>query len=288
MEINAYAKINIGLDVVRRRPDGYHEVRMIMQQIGLHDVLYIEREDTPGIRIVTDQEELPSGEGNLIFKAAKLLMDEYDLTGGISVNLKKNIPVAAGLAGGSTDAAATLIAISRLYDLGLSQEELVKLGVRIGADVPFCIMGGCAMAEGIGEILTPIDSRVNFRVLLAKPSESVSTKYVYEHLNFNRIVHPDIDAIADGLVSGDVQKVVGNMGNVLETVTASEVQAIDSIERIMTDCPGNLKSMMSGSGPTVYGLFDYNFPEDEINAAYGRVENSGYARDLFITDFYYP
>lgn len=288
MEINAYAKINIGLDVIRRRPDGYHEVRMIMQQIGLHDVLYIDREDVPGIRIRTGKEELSSGEDNLIYKAAKLLMDEYNLSGGVRVDLQKNIPIAAGLAGGSTDAAATLIAINRLYDLGLSQEELMKLGVRIGADVPFCIMGGCAMAEGIGEILTPIESHVNFKVLLAKPSESVSTKYVYEHLNFSHMVHPDIDAIADGLAGGDVGKVVRNMGNVLETVTASEVSAIGNIERIMTGCPGNLKAMMSGSGPTVYGLFDHNCPEDEINGAYGSVEASGYARELYMTDFYYP
>ena len=288
MEINAYAKINIGLDVVRRRPDGYHEVRMIMQQIGLHDVLSVNREDAPGIRISTDRSDLSVGEDNLIYKAAKLMMDEYGLSGGISVNLKKNIPVAAGLAGGSTDAAATIMAVNELYSLGISREDLMKLGVRIGADVPFCIMGGCAVAEGIGEILTPIGSKVNFKVLLAKPSESVSTKYVYEHLDLEHMIHPDIDAIADGLKSGDTEKIIRNMGNVMETVTASMVPAIGNIERVMTDCPGIIRAMMSGSGPTVFGLLADEGNEEEAKAACDSIRQSGYADELYITDFHYP
>lgn len=288
MEINAYAKINIGLDVIRRRPDGYHEVRMIMQQIGLHDILHINREEARGIRIASDREDLSVGEDNLVYKAAKLMMDEYGLTGGISVNLIKNIPVAAGLAGGSTDAAATLVAVNDLYGLGLTQEELMKLGVRIGADVPFCIMGGCALAEGIGEILTPMESRARFKVLLAKPSEGVSTKYVYEHLNFDRMIHPDIDAIAHGLRSEDTEKIALNMGNVMETVTVSEVPSIAGIERIMKDCPGIIRVMMSGSGPTVYGLFAADSPDEVIREAYNSIKQSGLAPEVYITDFRYP
>ncbi len=286
MRINAYAKINIGLDVIGCRPDGYHEVRMIMQSIGLHDVLYVERTDTPGVRIATERDDLPAGEDNLIYKAAKLIMDEYDLPGGIDVRLDKNIPVAAGLAGGSTDAAATIIAVNELYGLGLSREELMNMAVRIGADVPFCIIGGCAIAEGIGEVLTPVDSKLNCRVLLAKPADSVSTRYVYEHLDSACICHPDTDAIAEGLREGDIEKVARNMGNVLENVTAPLVPAIGRIEDILEDCDGCVRTMMSGSGSTVFGLFYPEAPEEAIKTAYERVRESGYAAELYITGLY--
>lgn len=285
MEIRAHAKINIGLDVTGKRADGYHEVRMIMQTIGLHDILSVDRTDEPQITITTDRDDLPAGSDNLIYKAARLMLDEYGLQGGINVDLNKNIPVAAGLAGGSTDAAATIVAINELYGLGLSQAELMKTGVRVGADVPFCIMGGCAMAEGIGEILTPIKPRISFDVLLAKPAEGVSTKYVYEHLDTGSIKHPDIDAIAAGLESGDIEKITGNMGNVLESVTALKVPDIGNIERVMRDCPGTLKAMMSGSGPSVFGLYEASVEKEAAEHAYRSVEESGYAQELYITRF---
>ncbi len=279
MKINAYAKINLGLDVLRRRDDGYHEVRMIMQTIDLHDELVIDRIDEPGIRITTDRGDLSCGEDNLIHKAAKLMMDEYDLTGGIDVKLKKSIPVAAGLAGGSTDAAATLIAVNDLYGLGLSQSELEKLGVRIGADVPYCIMGGTALSEGIGEILTPVSPCPECMILLAKPGIGVSTAYVYNNLKLDTVEHPDIDALMDGLRSGEIRKVAANMGNVLESVTAVKYPVIEQIKDEMS-AHGAIRALMSGSGPTVFGLFD---DRDKIEKAYESLKKTEYVSELFIT-----
>lgn len=278
MKIRAFAKINLGLDVIRRREDGYHEVRMIMQTIGLGDELVIERTDDPCIRITVSRDDLPVNEDNLIHKAAKLMMDEYDLSGGISVDLSKNIPVAAGLAGGSTDAAAVLKAVNILFDLGLDLETLCKLGVRIGADVPYCLLGGTALAEGIGEKLTPISDCPQWRILLAKPPVGVSTAHVYKNYNSSTAVHPDISLIREGIEKGDFDIVAGNMGNVLEAVTAPEVPYIGYIEKIMKDCGGY--PMMSGSGPTVFGLFA---SDEEINEAYDRLKTEDYISDLFIT-----
>ncbi len=278
MKIKAYAKINLGLDVTGKREDGYHEVRMIMQTIELADVLEFERTDERGIVISTDREDLSAGEDNLIYKAAKLLMDEYDLPGGIKVQLQKNIPVAAGLAGGSTDAAATLKAVNELFETGLSQDDLMKAGVRIGADVPYCIMGGTCLAEGIGEILTPIEPCPGWRVLIAKPSVAVSTAHVYRNLRLLDITHPDIDMIAEGIKEKDMDKVARYMGNVLESVTEREVSLIGDIKRDIKNAGGY--PLMSGSGPTVFGLFK---DDGGINAAYERLKQKEDVSDLFIT-----
>ncbi len=284
MKINAHAKINLGLDVLGKREDGYHEVRMIMQTIGVHDELEINRCDGPGIRITTDRVDLSAGEDNLIHKAAKLMMDEYDLTGGISVELKKNIPVAAGLAGGSTDAAATLIAVNKLYGLGLDDDALAKLGVRIGADVPYCIMGGTALSEGIGEILTKLPPCPKCRVLLAKPPVGVSTAHVYKSLRLDTITHPDIDAILTGIRQKDIGMVARNLGNVLESVTISEHPVIDRIKKEMSEC-GAFAALMSGSGPTVFGLFEN---DDDIKQAYERLTGTGVVAEAFITEIHDP
>ena len=278
MKIKAYAKINLGLDVTGKREDGYHEVRMIMQTIELADVLEFERTDERRIVISTDREDLSAGEDNLIYKAAKLLMDEYDLPGGIKVQLQKNIPVAAGLAGGSTDAAATLKAVNELFETGLSQDDLMKAGVRIGADVPYCIMGGTCLAEGIGEILTPLDPCPGWQVLIAKPSVAVSTAHVYKNLRLLDITHPDIDLIAEGIKEKDMNKVARYMGNVLESVTEREVSLIGDIKRDIKNAGGY--PLMSGSGPTVFGLFK---DDDGINAAYERLKQTEDISDLFIT-----
>ena len=284
MKIKAHAKINLGLDVLRRRPDGYHEVRMVMQTIGVCDELTIELTDTPGIFISTDRKDLPVNEDNLIHKAAKLMMEEYSLAGGINVQLTKNIPVAAGLAGGSTDAAAVLVALNELSGLGLDGEALMKLGVRIGADVPYCIMGGCALAEGIGEILTPLERCPQCRILLAKPPEEVSTAYVYGHLDLDNAVHPDIDAVIDGIRSGSIMKIAKSTGNILESVTEAEYPRISQIKKTMTD-NGALISLMSGSGPTVFGLFE---SDEDADRAYDALSKSGDVSELFITQFYDP
>ena len=280
MKIRSYAKINIGLDVIRRLDNGYHEVRMIMQSLGLCDELVIDRTDEPGIVITVNDPELPVNEDNLIHKAAKLLIDEFDLSGGLSVQLTKNIPIAAGLAGGSGNAAAVMKAVNRLYDLGLSTEDLMKRGVKIGADVPFCIMGGCAVSEGIGEVLTPIPSMKGCSILLAKPPVSVSTAYVYNNLKLDEVDHPDIDAIISGIKAGDIRQVTDNMGNVLETVTGHQYPVIGLLEHIMKEC-GALGAMMSGSGPTVFGIFD---TAEAAGRACNELERMDSGLKLFVTE----
>lgn len=284
MKINAYAKINIGLDVLARRPDGYHEVRMVMQTVGLHDEITVETCDEPGIFISSDSGKVPLGEDNLIYKAAALIMKEYSLLRGVRIKLTKNIPVAAGLAGGSTDAAATLRAIDRLYDLGLSDDRLCELGVCIGADVPYCLTGGTVLCEGIGEKMTKLDAHPSCTVLLAKPPEGVSTAYVYKHLELDKVTHPDIDAIIDGIRANDLNAVASHTGNVLESVTIPEHPVIGRIKDIMRN-NGAKASLMSGSGPTVFGLFE---SEDDAKKAFGELERSQTDLELIITDIYNP
>ena len=280
MKIRSYAKINIGLDVIRRLENGYHEVRMIMQSLGLCDELTVDRTDEPGIIITVSDPDLPTGEDNLIYKAAKLMIDEFDLPGGLSVHLTKNIPVAAGLAGGSGNAAAVMKAVNNLYDLGLTSGDLCKRGVKIGADVPFCIMGGCAVSEGIGEVLTPIPPLKDCSIVLAKPPVSVSTAYVYNNLRLDEVIHPDIDAIIAGIKTGDIKQVTDNLGNVLETVTGPQYPIIGRIEQIMKEC-GALGSIMSGSGPTVFGIFD---TAEAANKACDELKKTDESLRLFVTE----
>lgn len=280
MELKAYAKINLGLDVLKRRENGYHEVRMIMQTIGLCDVLDISQSSTPGIHIFTDVEELSASEDNLIYKAAKLLFDEFSIDSGVDIKLTKNIPIAAGLAGGSTDAAATFVGVNEIFDLGLSKQDLMSRAVKIGADVPYCILGGTAIAEGIGEVLTSIDDCPECYVLIAKPPVGVSTKYVYQNLKIDSLNHPDIDAIISGIKSKDLTKIADNVGNVLETVTIPLHPVIDEIKSIMID-NGALTSLMSGSGPTVFGLFT---DKDSIDRAAKAIDKAQIAKDIVVTN----
>ena len=234
ISLKALAKINLGLDVVRRREDGYHEVRMIMQTIHLYDRLDIKRTQEPGIQIQTNLSFLPVNENNLIYKAAKFLMDEFSITDGVSVKLDKRIPVAAGMAGGSTDAAAMLIGVNRLFSLGLTKKQLMERGVQIGADVPYCIMRGTALAEGIGEALSPLPQMVKCPVLIAKPSISVSTKFVYQNLKLDdTTIHPDIDRLIDDIKAKNLHDIAAHMGNVLETVTIPNYPVIDEIKKHM-------------------------------------------------------
>lgn len=277
----AYAKINLGLDVVRRLENGYHEVRMIMQTVGICDVLTFTTAES-GIRITTDSGELPVNEDNLIYKAARLLTETCDVKAGIDIHLEKHIPIAAGMAGGSSDAAATLQGLNELFALGLSQEQLRQLGVRIGADVPYCIMGGTALAEGIGEILTPLPPAPRCSLLIARPDVRVSTKYVYEHLDARETwLHPDIDGIQSAIRRGDLAGIAGRMGNVLEGVTAERYPVIDRIKQEML-ASGALGSLMSGSGPTVFGIYD---SREQAQAAYDDLEGLGLAEVLLVTEF---
>lgn len=283
ISLKALAKINLGLDVVRRREDGYHEVRMIMQTIHLYDRLDIKRTKESGIQIQTNLSFLPVNENNLIYKAAKLLMDEFSITDGVSVKLDKRIPVAAGMAGGSTDAAAMLFGMNRLFSLGLTKRQLMERGVQIGADVPYCIMRGTALAEGIGEELSPLAPMVKCPVLIAKPSISVSTKFVYQNLKLDdTTVHPDIDLLIDDIRAKNLYDIAAHMGNVLETVTIPNYPVIDEIKKHMLS-HGAVGAMMSGSGPTVFGLFD-----DEATAkkAYKAMRSSHLARQVYLTSVY--
>lgn len=283
ISLKALAKINLGLDVVRRREDGYHEVRMIMQTIQLYDRLDIKRTQEPGIQIQTNLSFLPVNENNLIYKAAKLLMDEFSITDGVSVKLDKRIPVAAGMAGGSTDAAAMLIGVNRLFSLGLTKKQLMERGVQIGADVPYCIMRGTALAEGIGEALSPLPPMIKCPVLIAKPSISVSTKFVYQNLKLDdTTIHPDIDRLIDDIKAKNLHDIAAHMGNVLETVTIPNYPVIDEIKKHMLS-NGALGAMMSGSGPTVFGLFDN---EDTAKKAYKAMRSSHLARQVYLTSIY--
>lgn len=258
IQLKALAKINLGLDVLRRREDGYHEVKMIMQTIGLHDDLEIRKTKTPGIQVKTNLYYLPTNENNLVYKAAKLLMDEFQIQDGVSIQLKKRIPVAAGMAGGSSDGAAVLWGINQMYGLGLPMQALMERGVRLGADVPYCIQRGTALAEGIGEKLSVLPPMPKCTILIAKPGISVSTKFVYENLHANDLKpeqHPDVDSMIEAMRQKDLGLLCSRMGNVLETVTIPAYPVINEIKRTMMD-NGAIGSMMSGSGPTVFGIFD--------------------------------
>ena len=258
IQLKALAKINLGLDVLRRREDGYHEVKMIMQTIGLHDDLEIRKTKTPGIQVKTNLYYLPTNENNLVYKAAKLLMDEFQIQDGVSIQLKKRIPVAAGMAGGSPDGAAVLWGINQMYGLGLSMQALMERGVRLGADVPYCIQRGTALAEGIGEKLSVLPPMPKCTILIAKPGISVSTKFVYENLHANDLKpeqHPDVNSMIEAMRQKDLGLLCSRMGNVLETVTIPAYPVINEIKRTMMD-NGAIGSMMSGSGPTVFGIFD--------------------------------
>ena len=256
LELKALGKINLGLDVLGRRENGYHDVRMVMQTVYLYDRIIMKKSKTPGIRLETNLYYLPVNENNLAYQAAQMLMDEFHIEEGVSIQLDKHIPVAAGMAGGSSNAAAVLFGMNRMFSLGLSQKELMERGVKLGADVPYCIMRGTVLAEGIGEILTPLSPMPKCYVLIAKPAISVSTKMVYEKLDSHEIEdHPDIDGILAGLKAGDLKKVAGSMGNVLERVTVDAYPVIDQIKKMMIK-EGALNAMMSGSGPTGFGIFE--------------------------------
>lgn len=256
IHMKAYGKVNLGLDVLRRREDGYHEVRMIMQTVQLYDKITIEERHQEGIELETNLPFLPVNENNIAYRAARMLMEEFHIPGGLSIKIEKHIPVAAGMAGGSTDGAAVLYGVNQIYQLGLTKRQLMERGVRLGADVPYCIMRGTVLSEGIGEILTPVAAMPDCHILVAKPPISVSTKYVYEHLRLDLVERrPDIDGMIAALKAGNLKGVADTMENVLETVTIPEHPEIAAIKDVMRS-EGALNAMMSGSGPTVFGIFD--------------------------------
>ena len=279
LKLNAYAKINLGLDVIGRLPNGYHEVKMIMQSVGICDELTFEKQPS-GITVTTDSGELPTDENNLIYRAAKLLLDTCAVKEGVRIHLTKRIPIAAGMAGGSTDAAATLKAVNQLFRFGKTKEELMELGVKIGADVPYCILGGTALAEGIGERLTPLPPMPNCHLLVAKPDINVSTKYVYTTLDAAPILfHPDIDGMTAAIFAGDLTGITARLGNVLETVTVPAHPIISKIKEKFLEL-GSDGVLMSGSGPTVFGIFS---DKTAAEKAYASMKQSSLAGQVFLT-----
>ena len=287
IRLKALAKINLGLDVLRRKEDGYHEVKMIMQTIHLHDQIHIKKIKEDEIVIRTNLYYLPNNENNIAYKAAKMLKDEFDLPGGVFIQLKKVIPVAAGMAGGSADAAAVLFGMNKMYGLKLSMQELMDRGVKIGADVPYCIMRGTALAEGIGEKLTKLPAMPKCHILIAKPPINVSTKFVYENLHANDLKpedHPNVDIQLEALKEGNLEKLVANMGNVLERVTVPEYPVINDIKKLMTD-NGALGAMMSGSGPTVFGI--YADKETAMNAL-DKIQGIEMVKNAYVVEPYQP
>lgn len=285
MKRNAYAKINLGLDVTGVRPNGYHDVEMIMQTVDLYDVLEFEKlPDQKGVvELSVNVEGLGNIEDNLIYKSAKLMLEEGKLTDGVRIKLEKNIPVAAGMAGGSTDAATTFLGINDLFELGFSGKRLRELGVSLGADIPYCIMGGTALAKGIGEELEILPDVKGEVLLIAKPSINVSTKMVYEALDSKPIEkHPDIAGMVKAIKEGNEEGILSRLGNVLELVTCSLYPVIDEIKAKMLDM-GARNSLMSGSGPTVFGIFankeDAEKCKEALQATLG-------LKEVYVTSFH--
>lgn len=278
----AYAKINLGLDVLRRRPDGYHEVKMVMQTVDIYDDLFLEKTEKPGVELQIEGSELTAGKDNLICRAAELFMEEKGIAGGVKIRLVKRIPIAAGMAGGSSDAAATLRGMNELWETGCSAQELQELGVRLGADIPYCVVGGTMLSEGIGEILTPLPAPPECVLLIAKPEISVSTKFVYENLHADTLKsHPDIDGMAEAIRRRQLEGITERMGNVLETVTTKTYPVIEEIKTVMKE-KGAENALMSGSGPTVFGIFGQ---KEQAEAAAAILRERDLAKQVFVTAF---
>ena len=288
MRYKANAKINLSLDVTGVRENGYHDVRMIMQSIELCDYLDIEVNNSGRIELTCSNPEIECDKSNLIYKAADKLINKavdeeiIDKNTGVTISLQKNIPIAAGLAGGSTDAAATLVGLNEELGLGYSSSELRGLGVTLGADIPFCIEGGTYLSEGIGEVLSKLKDAPDCFIVLVKPDINVSTKFVYDNLILNEeTVHPDVDAMLDAIETGSIKRVADCLDNLLATVTEKEYPIIIDIKNILKE-NGALNAIMSGSGPTVFGLFD---DEEKAKEALSILESKVEFKQGFVTTF---
>lgn len=278
MRIKAYAKVNLALDVVGKREDGYHLLKMIMQRIDLYDVIDVEEHFKDEIVLSCNKPYIPTDERNLCYKAAALFKKHFNINRGVKINIKKNIPMSAGLAGGSTDAAAVLVAMNKIFNTKQNEENLMELGVKIGADVPYCIKSGTALCEGVGEVITSLKAFDNEILVLVKPAFGVSTKEVYGALDINKINrHPNIDAIVKAMESHDLEYICRNMRNVLENVTLKKHRLIKDIKDDMIKY-GAMGSMMSGSGPTVFAFFD-----DMVKAQFCFEKMKEKYKDVYIT-----
>lgn len=283
IHLKALAKINLGLDVIGTREDGYHLVRMIMQTIDLFDWVTVRKSQKEGISLKTNLNFLPTDEHNIAYQAAELLKKDFPQIGGVEMHIHKCIPVAAGMAGGSTDAAAVLYGMNKLYHLELPMQRLMEYGLKLGADVPYCLLRGTALAEGIGEKLTRLAPMPDCYILIAKPPVSVSTKLVYQSLDaLEEPPHPPIDAQIRDLEAQDLTALAQHMGNVLEGVTVPMHPEISRIKAMMEE-KGAIAAMMSGSGPTVFGIFS---EEEKAYEAKAQIRGSGLARQVYVTKPY--
>lgn len=295
----AYAKINLGLDALKKRSDGYHELAMVMQTLDICDELTFTVKDEPGITLavewVTDgwteagkaslpktgeAQPVPADRTNLVWRAADMLMSEFQIEKGVAITLKKAIPVAAGMAGGSSDCAATLKGINELFGLGLTCEELKERGVKLGADVPYCILGGTALAEGIGEILTPLAPMPECSLVVAKPAVSVSTPFVFKQLKVNELEeHPDIPGMCAAIREQDLDGVISRLGNVLETAAIPHFPVVGELKEALKRL-GADGVLMSGSGPTVFAIFR---TEEAARQAADELSRTNLAAQIFVT-----
>lgn len=252
--IEAPAKINLTLDVINKRQDGYHNIATVMQQISLADRVFIKRADN-GITLSTDSHSLAVNEENLAYQAARMMLNHYGLNEGIQIFIEKNIPIAAGLAGGSSDAAAVIKGVKQLFALDISASEMFALGACLGSDVPFCLMGGTALATGRGEILKPLPQGPELNIVLVKPIFSLSTAEVYKHFDRNQVSRfPDNEKFLSAWEHGNLIEATKYMENTLESVSLANNKSINTIKEKLLQM-GALKAMMSGSGPTVFGIF---------------------------------
>lgn len=273
----SYAKINLTLDVLEKREDGYHDISMIMQTVSLFDLIIIDKTES-GIEISTNLRYLPCNEKNIAYKAADAFFKESGINGGVKIRIHKNIPVSAGLAGGSGNCAAALTAVNMLYGTPLSKDKLCAIGASLGADVPYCFDGSTQLAEGIGEILTPLPKMPDAYILLVKPNINVSTGTVYERIDSAPVINrPDTNAMIDALRAQSVAGIADNLCNVMEAVTEKMYPVIGGIKQKMI-LNGALGSVMSGSGPTVFGIFD-DFEKAKASADSFSLQ----FRDVFLT-----
>lgn len=254
--LKAPAKINLSLDVLYKRDDGFHEVEMVMTTIDLADRLEIEELSSNAIQLQSQYRFVPDDNRNLAYQAAHIIKERFNIKQGVSISLEKNIPVAAGLAGGSSDAAAVLRGLNTMWKLGLTTEELAAIGAEIGSDVSFCVYGGTALARGRGELITPLSSPPHCWVILAKPTIGVSTADIYKRLNLDKVQHPNTNAMIEALKHNNYKKMCDHLGNVLESVTLKLHPEVTAIKEQMIRF-GADAVMMSGSGPTVFGLVQY-------------------------------
>ncbi|MGI6678135.1 MAG: 4-(cytidine 5'-diphospho)-2-C-methyl-D-erythritol kinase [Dehalobacterium sp.] len=267
VRLKAPAKINLSLDVIGKRGNGYHDVRMVMQSISLADQVQVIKENQ-GITITSNSTQIPLDENNLAARAWKVMAQCFRLSGGVRIHLEKNIPVEAGLAGGSSNAAAVLKAVNLLYDLKLSTMDLAHIGKSIGADVAYCVRGGTALAEGIGEILTPLPALPEVWMVLVKPGFGVSTKEVYQALRLQDISrHPDTERMIRAIKEGEWHAIVHQMVNVLEEVTLKKYPQVGEIKKALADA--GLFPLMSGSGPTVFGIAETKEKAYEVSRKIG-------------------